>query len=984
MGFCADLVTAHGDINRRLRDIGYNLTHKQTHLDEVNYAVKSLNDLRDGTRITKVVEILFKGEPLSHKLRLPAISKLQKIHNVDLALSRISDHINIEGNITKRDIVNGHREKMLSLFWQIIYKYLTPRYNKAATKIQLWWRNSGLKLVIMKRIRAKQSFRRHLAASKIQALVRGYLAREQWLRVRSELIENRERLHVASTLIKRYLQNKLKLLTEERKQFIILKRTVVFVQRKFRSNVALKRDQQQYMRYKKSILMIQKVYRGYAVRKNWSHIKNRLINDKIKRINAINIIKHALRKNLPPNKDELNYKKLIFVTLAIQRQFRANILMKSKRKEFLSLKKSAIVIQRQFRANQAMINEKENYSKLQKNIVIVQATIRGFVIRRQWPALRERLMAEKMYLVVSSDIIKRALRRNLPITYDRVQFLDLKNSTIIIQRKFRALLDMRQQRQYYLWLKMITIKLQSLARGYIQRKYWPSLRERLKAEKMYLVASSDIVKRALRRNLPITYDRVQFLDLKNAVILMQRRFRASQDMKKQREQYLQLKIATLKLQSVTRGFLVRKQWPILQNQLYLRRLYMNNCSNIIKRCLRQNLPVTKDRTEFIRLKVAALMIQRKFRALQVMRNERENYIIKKRSVIKLQSIIRGFIVRKQWPTLRSQLQSNKLQLINCSNIIKRTLRMNLPLSEDRVKYIELKKSAIVLQRRFRGMRDMKLQRTQYLHLVTATVKLQGLIRGYLSRKQWPFLKNNLIARRQHLINCSNVIKRTLRKNLPNTIIRLWFLEVKKSASVIQNKFRAYKQRKQYQTLRNNVIIVQRKFRAKMAMKHQKQTYSNTKKMTIRLQAHIRGYLVRKTWPTTKNILEANKKHVNAASNTIKRFLRRCLPPTSDRLRYLQLRHSVKNLQAIYRANVAMKSAEREYLLLKYCVITLQRNYRQLRAMKAQKQHYDCLKKSTIILQAHIRGYLARKRWSQLKDSLETYHKHKQAIFEVIF
>jgi len=145
MGFCADMVTSNGDINRRLRSIDYNLTHKQTHLDEVNYAVKSLNDLRDGTRITRIVELLFKGEPLSQKLRLPAISKLQKIHNVNLALTRISEHITIEGNISTRDIVNGHREKMLSLFWQLIYKYLTPRYNKAARTIQHWWRKNNLK-----------------------------------------------------------------------------------------------------------------------------------------------------------------------------------------------------------------------------------------------------------------------------------------------------------------------------------------------------------------------------------------------------------------------------------------------------------------------------------------------------------------------------------------------------------------------------------------------------------------------------------------------------------------------------------------------------------------------------------------------------------------------------------------------------------------------------------------------------------------------
>ncbi|KAE9525583.1 hypothetical protein AGLY_014110 [Aphis glycines] len=882
MGFCADMVTANGDINRRLRSIGYNLSHKQTHLDEVNYAVKSLNDLRDGTRITKVVEILFKGEPLSQKLRLPAISKLQKIHNVNLALTRISEHINIEGNISTRDIVNGHREKMLSLFWQLIYKYLTPRYNKAAVTIQHWWRNNNLKLVIMKRIRAKQTFKRHLAAARIQACIRGYLTRKHWPHTQAKLIENREKLHLASTKIKQYLQDKLKLLTEDRKQYIILKRTTVFVQRKFRSKIAMKRDRQQFIKIKQSALLVQKVYRGFMIRKNWSQIKNSLIIEKINRINAINIIKRSLRKNLPPTKDEIYYKKIMHTTVTVQRRFRANKLMKIQMEAFIKLKKSAIVIQQKFRAKKAMIKQKEHYLKLKMCALKLQAVTRGYIVRKQWSVLHAELQANRMRLTICSNIIKRTLRSNLPLTEDRIKFLNLKRSVIIIQNHFRALKEMKLQRQKYLKLKTVTLKLQSVARGYIVRKQWPSLRNELIVKRQCLINYSNIIKRVLRKNLPLTEDRIKFLDLKRSVIVVQNHFRALKEMKLQRQKYLKLKTVTLKLQSVARGYIVRKQWPSLRNELIVKRQY----------------------------------------------------------------------------------------LINSSDIIKRVLRKNLPLTDDRIKFLDLKRSAIIIQNHFRALKKMKIQRQKYLKLKTVTLKLQSMARGYIARKQWPTLRNELIVKRQYFINCSNIIKRALRKNLPVNNDRLRFLELRRATIVIQSRFRAKRQLKKYQTLRNNVIIVQRRFRANVAMRQQQLIYQKIRARIIRLQAFFRGYLVLKKWPETKCELEANKKQLISASNTIKKFLRLCLSPTPDRLRYIKLRQSVMNLQARYRANVAMKLAERDYLLLKCCTITLQRRYRAHKAMLMQKQRYELLKKSTVILQTHIRGYLARKRWLQLKDNME--------------
>lgn len=74
----------------------------------------------------------------------------------------------ILGNITAKDISDGHREKTLSLLWQIIYKFRAPRFNAAAKTIQKFWRSKWLKIVIERRIRMKEEEKLNNAAIVIQ------------------------------------------------------------------------------------------------------------------------------------------------------------------------------------------------------------------------------------------------------------------------------------------------------------------------------------------------------------------------------------------------------------------------------------------------------------------------------------------------------------------------------------------------------------------------------------------------------------------------------------------------------------------------------------------------------------------------------------------------------------------------------------------------------------------------------------------------
>ncbi|XP_078741300.1 abnormal spindle-like microcephaly-associated protein homolog, partial [Lampetra fluviatilis] len=116
-----------GNLCRRLASLGFSLGHHQAALSEFNFTVRDLGaDLRCGVRITRVVELLTgQQESLCSQLRVPAVSRLNKIHNVGLALTalrqrgvRLTDSYGRQ--IESQDVVGGHREKTLALLWQLV------------------------------------------------------------------------------------------------------------------------------------------------------------------------------------------------------------------------------------------------------------------------------------------------------------------------------------------------------------------------------------------------------------------------------------------------------------------------------------------------------------------------------------------------------------------------------------------------------------------------------------------------------------------------------------------------------------------------------------------------------------------------------------------------------------------------------------------------------------------------------------------------
>mmetsp|Transcript_16947 Transcript_16947/g.41278 ORF Transcript_16947/g.41278 Transcript_16947/m.41278 type:complete len:2524 (+) Transcript_16947:69-7640(+) len=124
LSLCRICLSSEGDFIKHLSRIGLKVTYKQDPVDELDLDVHNLaTDLRDGTCLTRLTEITTAqpAKALVSKLRLPPISRLQKLHNLNLALGSLRKRgVIVPKDVDAHHIVDGHREMVLKVMWSII------------------------------------------------------------------------------------------------------------------------------------------------------------------------------------------------------------------------------------------------------------------------------------------------------------------------------------------------------------------------------------------------------------------------------------------------------------------------------------------------------------------------------------------------------------------------------------------------------------------------------------------------------------------------------------------------------------------------------------------------------------------------------------------------------------------------------------------------------------------------------------------------
>lgn len=120
--FCKNFLQGEGDIIRHLGVLGVKLNFEQTYVHEFDYTVMDIrSDLKDGVRLARLLELLSGSRGLCTALRVPPVSRLQKLHNVGICLAKVFTPT--EDQPDAKYIVEGNMEKTIVLLTRIINVY---------------------------------------------------------------------------------------------------------------------------------------------------------------------------------------------------------------------------------------------------------------------------------------------------------------------------------------------------------------------------------------------------------------------------------------------------------------------------------------------------------------------------------------------------------------------------------------------------------------------------------------------------------------------------------------------------------------------------------------------------------------------------------------------------------------------------------------------------------------------------------------------
>ncbi|XP_075973347.1 microtubule assembly factor abnormal spindle [Anticarsia gemmatalis] len=896
--FTRELIAGIGDITKHLRPLGYVVCHKQSYLDEYKYAVHNIAlDIRDGVRLVKVMEIILMKDGLLSQLRTPAISRLQKIHNVQVAMNALKEaNFVIHGDITATDIADGHREKTLSLLWQLIHVFRAPLFEKAANVIQTWWRKKYEVIVEKKKEAERILQKQNNAASLIQCW---------WRRIQyNRLVEwKMQQITTATIIVQKYCR-----MWTCRTRLVKWKKSVLKIEEWYRG-VRLMREakltlqqlklEREELRYRaatklqtyvrrwlcmkqyeiklKKIVLIQSLVRRFLAKKEYEKFRQ-----------AVVCVQRRYRGKLAMEKDMQIYKKQRLSAIVIQSFYRMIV----QRRQFLKLRKSVKIIEERYSALLRMRNERRTYLDLRRKVIKIQTLFRRYSCVDKYLRQRE--------LIIS---LQRRIRAHQLMKKEKEHFLKFKNAAVVLQKYVKSYLIMKKVRQEYLKIRQSTIIIQRHFRSHL-------LAKAQRKEYIMMKNATIILQRTYRSVLLSRKERSSFLNLKKSAVVLQRRYRAQITMRLCREEYTNLRKATIAIQ----------------------------------RRYRALIEMRKQRSEFLKLKTSCRTIQNAYRAVVLGRQKRQEFLQHKQAAIKIQNWLRSC---KKGKIVKQEYQQSKQACVT----IQRVYRAYIIGRKQRQEFVRIRTATITIQKYYRAYIEMKIVRQQFIKLKTATVVIQKYYKSYVETKK---------QRKSYLEikNAAVLIGDYYKRYRETKMIRENFYRLRQASLYVQRKYRSIcamrAERERYLKARKSIVLLQQKYKALLAMRRDRQSYLQLRQATVTIQTRYRAYRLMK-YTRVEYIIKLR------ACRSIQRFYRAYVTGTKQREEYIKLKQSAIVLQRRYKALIAMRMERKSYLEVKKAAVNIQRRYRARRLMLQQRKTYINIVKSCIILQRAFRAYVNGKR-----------------------
>ncbi|NWY98022.1 ASPM protein, partial [Loxia curvirostra] len=965
LAFSRDFLSGEGDLSRHLGFLGLPVSHVQTPLDEFDFSVTNLAvDLQCGIRLVRTVELLTKNWSLSKQLRVPAISRLQKMHNVDIVLNVLKErgvHLKDEtgASIDSRDIVDRHRERTLALLWKIVFAFQVDVFlNVEHLKEEIeFLKNTHKTKALLSAMKTSQnSFRVQKDSSNFssQTYSENVKLLMAWVnavcRFYNIKVENFTVCfsdgRVLCYLIHHYhpCYMPLEAVCQRTTQTVECSRTVTVglnsssssesdtslnaVEETFDQTVTpsvlykelLDNEKQNFQLINAAVSDLG----GIPAMIHHADMSNTIPDEKVvitylsflcsrlldlrQETRAARLIQAAWRKHRL--KRELK--------LSQERDRAARIIQKSAmnflaRRRILRRENAAIFIQKHWRGylarmtlfslKQAKLEEARN-----KSATIIQAYWRRYSARRRYLQLRHCVIFVQARIRMVKSVA----------AYKQIVW-----ATVTIQRHVRAAKLAKIDRQQYQILKSSALTIQSAFRRW--RKY--RIQQKIKAA---LVIQSYFRK----------WQSSKLVKRRRAAIVIQTWYRMHRDLK----QYLHVKQNVIKIQAWYRCQLAR-------------RVYQEHRAKIVT-------------------------IQQYYRAYKLGKGERESYLQKRAAVIVLQAAFRGMKARELYRQAKAacviqslwRMKREKQRFLQLKKSVT-TLQSHVRKYQQVKRYKQIKNAASVIQTRYRAHVAAKKAAAAFQRVRLAAIVLQSAYRGMQARRQACILRS--------------VIK--IQSSFRAYIARKRFKNLRDATVKIQALAKMRQVRKRYCALRETALYVQRRYRSQRHALQFKEDYRKLKRGCIRIQALVRGYLVRKQiqrWREAAILLQAcyrmkrdRQRYLNiySAATVIQQRYRACRKTRCHRQEFLQIRKAAVCLQAAYRGYKTRKklklecraaikiqtafrahAAQVKHKAMVQASIVIQRWYRNCKCGKRQRLNFLMTRAAVLSLQAAFRGWRVRK------------------------
>uniref|UniRef100_A0A8C5WK29 Assembly factor for spindle microtubules n=1 Tax=Leptobrachium leishanense TaxID=445787 RepID=A0A8C5WK29_9ANUR len=953
LAFSRDFLSGEGDLSRHLGYLGLPVSHSQTPLDEFDFAVTNLAvDLHCGIRLVRMMELLTQNWSLSRKLRVPAISRLQKMYNVELGLQVLTERgVQLKDErgtlIASKDIVDRHRERTLALLWKIVFSFqVDVLLNIEQLKEEIGFLKHSYN--VQKKLAALRSFtstdtvkKRESDAFAPENYNERVLLLMEWVNAvcafYSTKVENFTVCfsdgRILCYLINHYHPSYLPL-------HAVCQRTTQTTECAESGTLGLNSSsdsensldlwpgmcdqgfaasalykellENEKMNYSLIHTAVSDLG-GIPAMIHHSDMSNTIPDEKIvitylsflcarlldlrKEARAARVIQAAWRKYRLKAEEQLQ-----------QRKHKAACVIKAAILRFVKCRRikktcAAVVVQKYWRRCQARRKLKmlKEQRMRERRAVIIQRYWRGYVARKNYLKIRHYIVllqaevrakiavASYRRVLWATRTIQTRLRSWLLARESRKRHLQLKSATIVIQSAFRKRKLRRLQRE--------TEAVLVLQNAF--RRWW--------ARKRHAQHKAAITIQTLYR---MHRDRQKYLEIRRKMIKLQAWFRC----KRQRRDFLSRQRAALTLQTYYRAF---KQGR-MERECYLHK------------------------------RSAAISIQMWFRSVKQCRLQRELYCKTTKAIVSLQAACRGWKVRK--------LQKYRLAAIRIQSEFRRFVCQS--------KLRSMKAAAVTIQRRYRAMLAGRKERRHYLKLREVVINVQAV---------W---RNKALRANQRRINAAILIQSYLRMN----VCRSKYNAMKQACKVIQQRYKAYREAKSqrllYLTVKRATVTLQAAYRG---WNVRRQVGSLHKAASI-IQAHYRSYRLRKEYVKMRGAALCIQRCYRARATvklarveymrlkTVAIKLQSCYRGRKVRLEIIQMQRSVVIIQSWYR----MHRMHARYRKVKAAAACIQQRYRAAQERRWVQKHYQSLKKAACVLQATWRG-------RKVRQDIQSMHKAATVI-----